>query len=271
MSSSESVKYYELPRYPESSCPCTYCPNPYPFFQKDLPPTQVAQTNLSVEDCHINPRLNNCTDYQVFDADREPVLGEKKPRHIKVLNKDFGLKLATDFVKKECFDHPQECPRVNPMKVACDGSIWVSNDPRIRNPAINQLVPLDRPPYTGDVKLRNVYNEDLRGYGQNYKTYRDIHAGQIQYYLDPDLSEPYFEPNFAIRSDITKSVFQDPMGALKPQYDRVPIAYNNYNISDYSFDRDQMGFREDLMSKQMRVMDQQEWKYRWGKNNFNTM
>ena len=61
------------------------------------------------------------------------------------------------------------------------------------------------------------------------------------------------------------------MGALKPQYDRVPIAYNNYNISDYSFDRDQMGFREDLMSKQMRVMDQQEWKYRWGKNNFNTM
>ena len=32
-----------------------------------------------------------------------------------------------------------------------------------------------------------------------------------------------------------------------------------------------MGFREDLMSKQMRVMNQQEWKYRWGKNNFNTM
>ena len=96
-------------------------------------------------------------------------------------------------------------------------------------------MPLDRPPLTGDVKLKDVYNKDLKAYGQDYKSYKDIHAGQYQYYVDKQLTDPYYEPVYAIRSNVTKSVFKDPMGAMRPQYDRVPIAFHNYNISDYSF------------------------------------
>ena len=253
-----SVKYYEYPPYPQTSCLCTECKDPYPFFKEDKPQSQIDQTNFSVANCEVDFRLENCTDYMIFDQDREPQLPLQQ--EIKVINKDFGLKLVGDFVKKDCQNFP--------WKFICPKGEWVSEDPRIRSPATNDLMPLDRPPLTGDVKLKDVYNKDLKGYGQDYKSYKDIHAGQYQYYVDKQLTDPYYEPVYAIRSDVTKSVFKDPMGAMRPQYDRVPIAFHNYNISDYSFDRDQIGFREDLMSKQTRGMNARDWSDRWGNQYF---
>ena len=48
------------------------------------------------------------------------------------------------------------------------------------------------------------------------------------------------------------------MGSLKPQYIREPITNTKY-ISDYSFDQDQISFREDIMSLQMRIPNQQDY------------
>ena len=41
------------------------------------------------------------------------------------------------------------------------------------------------------------------------------------------------------------------MDNYTPQYNRVPLTNKNNNISDYQWDRDQIGFREDLISKQL--------------------
>ena len=43
------------------------------------------------------------------------------------------------------------------------------------------------------------------------------------------------------------SVLKDPMDGTKTYYTRVPIPSEIEKISEYSFDRDQMEFREDLI------------------------
>jgi len=43
------------------------------------------------------------------------------------------------------------------------------------------------------------------------------------------------------------------MDSTKTYYRRVPIPSEIEKISDYSFDRDQMEFREDLISKQQEI------------------
>jgi len=92
-----------------------------------------------------------------------------------------------------------------------------------------------------------------------YDSYKNIHGGQVFYYKDDYLTQPYFSPNFQLRTRVEPSVFQDPMGSLKPQYTRIPSPQSYGYISDYTFDQDQLGYREDLMSLQMRKMNQNNW------------
>jgi hypothetical protein len=42
----------------------------------------------------------------------------------------------------------------------------------------------------------------------------------------------------------------DPMGSIKPYYERIPINNQNTSLYDYSFVRDTSGFREDIMATQ---------------------
>ena len=49
------------------------------------------------------------------------------------------------------------------------------------------------------------------------------------------------------------------MGMKYPVYNREPIFKNNRNIFNYTFDQDQCGFREDLMSLQSRKMNQNDY------------
>jgi hypothetical protein len=49
------------------------------------------------------------------------------------------------------------------------------------------------------------------------------------------------------------------MGSLKPQYDRVSLFKDNKSVSPYKCDQDQMSFREDLMERQSRKMNQSDY------------
>ena len=57
------------------------------------------------------------------------------------------------------------------------------------------------------------------------------------------------------------TVFEDPMGAYKPHYERVPLFKHNRNVAPYTFDQDQMSYREDLMSRQSAKMNQRDYNY----------
>ena len=118
---------------------------------------------------------------------------------------------------------------------------------------------LDKPVYSGDVQLKDVYNDDLYKYGQDYKNYEDIHAGQIQYYVDEDLAPVLFQPNFTIKSNVNGQIRKDPMGAIKFQSTRNPLLINGSNISEYQSIRDEMEHRENLMHSQMAVPNQSNY------------
>jgi hypothetical protein len=160
-----------------------------------------------------------------------------------------------------------ECPSSKGCK-----KTWVGNNPLLFDPRRNIITKLDRPPYTGDVPVGNVckdqiYTEYFKQYGKNYRNYSDINAGQIQYYTDSSLSDAYFKPVFVNPAVVNHRVFKDPMGATKPAYDRQSLVPYDWNQCDKqacdSFTHDQVEFREDLMARQMRKMNEQDWQLRW--------
>lgn len=118
---------------------------------------------------------------------------------------------------------------------------------------------LDKPVYSGDVRLKDVYNDDLYKYGQDYQNYEDIHSGQIQYYVDKDLAPVLFQPNFTVKSNTKGQIFKDPMGSVKFQSTRKPLLINGSNISEYQTIRDEIEYRENLMHSQMAVQNQSNY------------
>ena len=149
---------------------------------------------------------------------------------------------------------------------------FYSSDPRlIRQPTKTHLH-LDKPAYDGNygnISLNEDFNkhENLTKINDsNYQTYSDINYGQITYYIDKNIQEPYFKPNFTNKTCITHEIFEDPMGSIKPQYNRKKI-YNNNKKNKYngnlSWLEDSLEHREDLMSLQMRKINQERWSNMW--------
>ena len=148
-----------------------------------------------------------------------------------------------------------------------DNPNFYNSDPRLISVSHRgQPLLLDRPPIQSSMK-EIAKSERLNGYGQKYKSYSDINAGQIAYIIDKSIQDPYFSPNFNNSSIVTKSLYQDPMGALKPRYLRVPFRdanpigqplRNNY-VGCLSFMEDSLEQRENIMASQMSVHNQQRF------------
>ena len=175
----------------------------------------------------------------------EPVILKNK-NSVFFQNIDRDIKNAPDFQKVR------------------DNETWTSLDPRLIDPIRGIRTQLDRPPLQPDnvQPLGHIYDDsrvDRIRTGIYPGGYPSIYGGDIQYYVDPSLAEAYGNPVYVIRSSVVPFVFQDPMGGLKPQYDRVPLFKNNTGLSEYTFDQDQMSFREDLISRQSRKMNQQDY------------
>ena len=70
---------------------------------------------------------------------------------------------------------------------------------------------------------------------------------------------PYSSPDYINQAYMQPSVFVDPMGSSQTIYERIPVFKNNRNTSDYTFDQDQMEFREDLIAKQSEIMNKNDY------------
>ncbi|MDC0230797.1 hypothetical protein OAK19_02435 [Aureispira] len=251
--------------YPQSSCICENCPSVMNF-EREFPPNTV-QTNLITNGCSL-PEMFNCTNVQIYNRNEQPDLKTPltpKTNPIEILNEEFGMKPAADFVPVEC----SNLPKLNPNKVGinlnvnsldgCSTPLYYSKDPRLLSQTRGQVLLLDKPVYSGDVKWKNIYNENLRNYGKYYKDYADIHAGQIQYYKDLDLEDVLYKPNFTIKSNIKSEIFKDPMGSIKFQSKRRPLLIDGSNVHTYQTMRDEMQHREDLLHLKMAVMNQTDY------------
>lgn len=166
----------------------------------------------------------------------------------RVMNTDLDLKDAPDFV---------------PTAPGAEIPGYESLDPRLIDTRRNIRLVLDRPAqqpaFVQPLCVPPPEASATQPYAGFYPDYQSLTGGNRQYYIDPLLSDAYFEPVYQIPAEVKGAVYQDPMGSLKPYYDRQPILDRNTQLSEYSFDQDQMSFREDIMSKQASGMNRRSF------------
>lgn len=143
---------------------------------------------------------------------------------------------------------------------------YSSLDPRLYDPVRNIRMDLDRPPYQPKnvQPLQNIYsdcNSERVSPIPYTEGYSSIYGGDITYYIDPKQCLVYDSPNYVLRSAVVPYILQTPMGSNKPHYERIPLFQQNNNVAPYTFDADQMSFREDIMSRQSAQFNQRDYSY----------
>tara|TARA_A100001011_G_scaffold398765_1_gene504350 strand:+ start:96 stop:878 length:783 start_codon:yes stop_codon:yes gene_type:complete len=250
----------------KSSCDCYTCEDKN-LIEKGVP------TNMSVYNC----------DFSSFDCKNNNIIFNdtmipKEKHGCDVLNPQvYKDKVSPSFDtiigEQSCNDYPCQEVYKNGMININSGKQVFQNDPRLYHAPTSSWLTLDQAPINGSVSLETLpINPYLDKYGQYYKSYSDINAGQIQYYIDKSVEEPFFRPNFVDSNIAFSSLYQDPMGSIKPQYKLKPIkcddptgpTRNNYSGS-LSFIQDTTNQREDIMSKQMWRQNQQKYSSRYAK------
>jgi hypothetical protein len=235
--------------YPKSSCPCASCDTQYPV-------PVGGKTNLSVEACKVSPYFN-C--YNTVELKREIQPGNKEGWY------DLNPQVYTS--KVACGFNPVGCKTAP----TCPTPSWISQDPRLYSETRADYLTLDRPPMTGKVKLRDIYNKKYDGYGAGFTPYDKIRDGQITYYIDKSIEDAFYKPVFSEPAQETAVLYQDPMGAMKPEYNRKAIINTQNSATDcvksypysLSFVQDSQSYREDLMALQQRKNNQEKWSARW--------
>jgi hypothetical protein len=129
------------------------------------------------------------------------------------------------------------------------------NDPRLKN-ALRGNIPM----VLNDIPIeyfpkRDIYTDKtLNQYGKHYDNYLDIKEGDITYYINNQLRDPYFYPNFTEQSKVYTYKYTDPMDVKKNYYIRKPIEKRDVFKSNttyngcLSFIEDTSNHREDIMS-----------------------
>lgn len=220
--------------YDKSSCRCYNCTQAI-YSNR----TEGIPTNFSLLNCET-PAMFECYKNKLFRSDIEP------------RNKN-GYNL------------------INPSVIEDNNSPNIV-DARLISPLHGgQILNLDRKPKNSGLKLNEIYDSNLTNYGQKYRTYSDIDAGQVLYYINKSQQDPFYYPVFSSSAQVYGNLYKDPMGSIKPEYNRVPLNHydrfetrNNYD-GNLSWIADSQEYREDLMASQMSKFNQQKWASRWEK------
>lgn len=106
-------------------------------------------------------------------------------------------------------------------------------------------------------------NPALNGYGKNYTDYSSVTGGQIRYYIDKDLAEPFFNPVYGMKSKSVGMVYKDPMDNNVPMYNKEwPIENIENGLSSIN---DTTKFRDDIISRQQRIHNSQKYELAYEK------
>ena len=118
----------------------------------------------------------------------------------------------------------------------------------------------------GEVPTQVVYNmmndnvsgnPDLKNYGRGYTGYESVNAGDIRYYIDNDLAEPFFNPVYGMKSKSVGIEYKNPMDNLVPAYNKE---YSTDLLEDgLSFINDRVKFVDDITSRQQRIHNSQKY------------
>ena len=252
--------------YPKSSCDCWKCNqdkcNQDNYNQDNCTSYLDNSTNMYFNNHCIFSKYNDCYDKNTFRVDKEPFY---KSGNV-ILNPSV---LTTDkFDKTFKAVNTEDCPN------SFSGTTtYISSDPRLYNQGGTWLQ-LDRPPLNSTIKLSSLnIDKSLNNYGKGYTSYSDINTGQYVYYINKEREDPFYKPLFSKEAISIGTMYKDPMGSIKPQYNRIPLNQNNETdetdeTNEYalSFMKDTQFHREDILALQMRKKNEQRYEPLWGSN-----
>jgi len=241
--------------YPKTSCPCETMDKSYEI------PKDGPKSNLSIR----GDRLSGYFDYYDRVELNKEIQPSDKVGLYELNPQSYTNKIVPGFGMVPC-QTDKTCP--NPS--------WMSWDPRLFSVTRANYLPLDRPPTYGTVKMKNIYND---GYtyenALGYQSYNDIGDGNVTYYIDKSIEDAFYKPVFSEPAEEYSELFVDPMGGIKPEYNRRALintenpAITTAKSYPYclSFIQDSQSQREDLMALQTRKMNQSKWSARWANSN----
>lgn len=213
----------------------------------------IIPSSLGVPNCKNPQQIRTTYDYSI-----EPSCG---PDKITDLN-SYGLK--RDFADYTYLKN-------TPVQGVPYG--WNGNNPKLMDAARGVRMLLDVPNYlgslpVGDVCIDKIYTPEIDKYGGVYRNYTEMNNGNTRYYIDTATKDAYFKPVFVTPAVVGHEMVVDPMGVERTAYNRqslVPYSWDACKPTDcLSSTHDQLEFRQELMEKQQRKMNEQRYPPRWG-------
>lgn len=257
--------------YPKTFCNSVKCDkNNYVLENTGIP------TNMSVYNCNFPEKLDcvlqDSNSLIRIRNDTEPM---DKVGYNFINPQVYSEKYATEFQGFNCDSKNSKeiIPLPNGWLEPGNGKQVFTNDPRLNSASHAQWITLDQPPIDSSMKLYDIPNDKrLDNYGQNYRTYSDINAGQILYYINKSLDDPISRPVFVNSSNIYSYVYVTPMGGLYPSYVRKPLKDDNFiapTRNNYegglSWIQDSSEQRENITFSQIAPFLERDWSMRYAK------
>lgn len=211
-----------------SSCPTMFCN------RQDTKPIQYSPSSVAVFPKSF--RLRYCAFEEPTDTSLQP-FQSKGPKH-KQLNAIGPTLVTAEYDEK-----------------------GRGSNPILKHGMRGTVLPLDRPHYSANIHYEDIYNPVISRYGRQYTSYTDITGGSVYYWIPDNAGEVFFDPVYINPSIVQHKLVKDPLNNVRPEYTRTPLDFKGCN----TFSKDQIEFREDLMARQSRKRDEQDYVMRWGK------
>lgn len=143
----------------------------------------------------------------------------------------------------------------------CNNKSYTIQDARLFDNRRAIQTKLDVPPYDGSVWMDDVYNSKYvpSSYNNQYSNYEDITSGQIRYYIDPEVAPAIRKQIYNLPNLTYVDMYKTPMNKIEPMFYMLPYKEGIENSSCDSFTRDQLLYRNDLISLQQRGHNKQRY------------
>lgn len=148
--------------------------------------------------------------------------------------------------------------RIDPQLIRDDGVPARIQEQPVRNEWSAKYSSFNPPP--GSVNFEDIYDPRFASYGDPYRSYSDVNLGNVQYYYSD--VDAYKFPNFITRTKVDFIDYTDPMGTVKPYYQRDASLEDVRPFVENQWMSDSTYFRENIMESQMRKRNAELWQLR---------
>lgn len=216
--------------FPQNSCPCSEAcippRNPLaPVYVNGMEDGKMI-TDKTNRECNVPDMFKHCQNRVVYNRveygqDQIPYSGAQSQNYTNYNPQVYSEKYDRGFGKV-----------MNPPASGFPTITYKTRDPRAFDEVRAQSLNFNAPPINGSVKLKDIYDEKYRNYGNIGRNAlrgecgsgaggrADINDGQVMYYVGKEREDAYFRPIFSSPASVTTMMYKTPMSGVVPEYSR---------------------------------------------------